>query len=123
MANFRAERLYLRVAGSLDFDPNEGIDAAEFASIMVTDSGAYDRHSLQDFTFAPFDNPRWFSAADGLKVIRLVIEELKNELVIADESKKSRIEKRIEVLHAVEDRLDLIDLKDFRFHLLARDLG
>ncbi|MDB5345679.1 MAG: hypothetical protein JWP89_4056 [Schlesneria sp.] len=43
MANFRAERLFIRVAGELDFDPNEGIDVKEFAFAMVCDGAAYDR--------------------------------------------------------------------------------
>lgn len=122
MANFRAERLFIRVAGSLDFDPNDGINAEDFAFIMVCDGGAYDRPSLQDFTFAPFDQPRWFPAADGLKVVRAVIDEMEAKLSKAEPDRKAHIENEIEVLRVVEDRLDTIDMKDYKFHFLARDL-
>lgn len=75
MANFRAERLFIRVAGVLDFDPNEGIDANVFAFATVCDADAYDQPSLQDHSFAPFDRPRWFRASHGLTTVRAVIAE------------------------------------------------
>jgi hypothetical protein len=123
MASFRAERLFIRVAGALDFDPNEGINAEDLAFIMVCDADAYDRPSLQDFTFAPFDQPRWFPAADGLSCVRVVISELETKLAAADDERKPHVENQIEVLRVVEDKLDSIDIKNFKFHFLARDLG
>ena len=122
MANFRAERLFIRVAGTLDFDPNEGISAEDFAFIKVCDRDAYDRPSLQDFTIAPFDKQRWFPASEGLATIRTVIAEMETNLRSADPQRKAHIENDIEVLRIVEDKLDSIDLKDYKFHFLARDL-
>jgi hypothetical protein len=84
---------------------------------------AYDRPSLQDYTFAPFDRPRWFRASDGLATVRAVIAEEEAMLGSASPEQRSRIEKKIAVLRAVEDKLDAIDLKDYEFHFLARDLG
>ena len=123
MANFRAERLFIRVEGALDFDPNEGIDHEEFAYIMVCDGKAYDRTSLQDYTFAPFDRPRWFRASKGLATVRAVIAEMEAERDSAEPDQKSLLEKKIEVLRVVEDKLDAIDVKDYKFYFLARDLG
>lgn len=122
MANFRAERLFIRVAGALDFDPNDGINAEEFAFAMVCDADAYDRPSLQDYAFAPFDRPRWFHASEGLATIRAVIAEETAKLVSATPEQKTHLESKIEVLRVVEDKLDAIDLKDYKFHFLARDL-
>lgn len=123
MANFRAERLFIRVAGELKFDPNEGVNAEEFAFAMLCDADAYDRASLQDYTIAPFDRPRWFRAAKGLATVRAVIAEKEAKLMSATPEQKSHLEKMIEVLRVVEDKLDAIDLKDYKFHFLARDLG
>lgn len=122
MANFRSERLFIRVAGSLDFDPNEGIDASEFAFIMVMDTDAYDRDSLRDYTFAPFDKPRWFPAAKGIATVRAVIAETEAKLSKARGEERERYEKDIALLRVVEDRLDMIDVKDYKFYFLARDL-
>lgn len=122
MANFRAERLFIRVAGNLNFDPNEGVNAEEFAFAMVCDADAYDRPSLQDYTFAPMDRPRWFRAAEGLATIRAVIAEKEAKLMSATPEQKSHLEKMIKVLRVVEDKLDAIDLKDYKFYFLARDL-
>src|ERR1041385_1565242 len=116
MANFRAERLFIRVAGSLDFDPNEGINAEEFAFAMVCDDGAFDRPSLRDYTFAPFDRPRWFKASEGLQTIRAMIKEEEAKLASATPEQRTDLESKIEVLRAVEDKLDAIDLKDYKFH-------
>lgn len=122
MANFRAERLLIRVAGALDFDPNQGINVEEFAFAMVCDANAYDRPSLQDYTFAPFDRPRWFRASEGLATVRAVITEANARLGSATPEQRTALERRIEVLRVVEDKLDVIDLKDYKFHFLARDL-
>jgi hypothetical protein len=122
MANFRAERLLIRVAGTLNFDPNEEIDAGLFAMAMICDSGAYDRPSLQDFTFAPFDRPRWFRASEGLKVVRAVIAQEVTKLQTASAEQRPHIQKMIDVLQAVEESLDRIDIKDLKFHFLAKDL-
>jgi hypothetical protein len=122
MANFRAERLFIRVAGALDFDPNDGINPEEFAFAMVCDANAYDRSSLQDFSFAPFDRARWFRASEGLATIRAVIAEEEAKLGSATPEQKTHIETKITVLRVVEDKLDAIDLKGYKFHFLARDL-
>ena len=122
MANFRAERLFIRAAGALDFDPNEGVNAEDFAFIMVCDADAYDRPSLQDFTFAPFDQPKWFPASDGLSCVRAVIAELETKLASADDERKPHVDNQIELLRVVEDKLDSIDIKDYKFHFLAQDL-
>lgn len=122
MANVRAERLFIRVAGQLEFDPNEGINAEDFASIMVCDAGAYDRPSLQDYTFAPFHRPRWFRASEGLATVRALICELEAELTTLDAERKTHIKHKIELLRVVMNKLDAVDLKDFKFYFLARDL-
>lgn len=115
MANFRAERLFIRVSGMVkDFDPNEGIDHEQFATPMCMDNGTYERRPLSEFTFAPFDTVRWFRASEGLKVVREFIEELERTPGADDET--------LTTLRAVEDRLDWIDVKGHKFHFLARDL-
>ncbi len=106
MANFRSERLFIRVAGALDFDPNEGIDVSEFAFIMVCDSDVYGRDSLRDYTFAPFDKPRWFPAAKGLATVRAIIADLEKKLSKAEPETQESLTKQIAVLRVVEDRLD-----------------
>jgi hypothetical protein len=122
MANFRAERLFIRVNGALDFDPNEGINAEEFAYAMVCDADAYDRPSLQDYSFAPFERPRWFPASKGLTVVRAVIAEEEARLHLATPEEKTEMDRKLEVLRAVEDKLNAIDLKDYKFYFLVRDL-
>ena len=124
MADFRAEQLYIRVEGMIDgFDPNEGIDADEFAFVMVRDHGSYERTPLGDFTFAPFERPRWFPAAEGLESVRGFIAELEANSKTCDEDRRVGIERDLRTLRAVEDRLDWIDVKGLRFHFIARDLG
>lgn len=123
MANFRAERLFLRIEGSIDgFDPNEGIDADQFALIMILDQNAWDRKSLGDFTFAPFDKPRYSLASEGLEVVRAVIAEHEAKLNTSNEEQREDTEKTIGVLRAVEYRLDEIDLRGMRFYFLAKDI-
>ena len=122
MANFRAERLFIRVNGALDFDPNEGINVEEFAHAMVCDADAYDRPSLQDYSFAPFERPRWFPASKGLATIRAVIAEQEARLGSAEPDEKPDIEATLAVLRVVEDKLDAIDLKDYKFYFQVRDL-
>jgi len=121
MSDFSPERLLIRVQGVLDFDPNEGINAGEFAFAMMCDADPFDRPSLRDYTFAPFDRPRWFRASEGLETIRAVIKEQEAELGSAAPEQRTRVENRIKVLRAIEDKLEAIDLKDYKFHFLARD--
>lgn len=123
MANFRAERLFIRVNGAIDFDPNEGIDVAAFADAMVDDDHAYDRASLRDFSFPPFGTPHWFPAYQGMQVVGAVIEEKEAELAKAEPTRKSYIEEQINVLQVVHQRLDAIDTKDVEFYFLIRDMG
>lgn len=123
MADFRAERLFIRVNGALNFDPNEGINVAAFADAMVDDGHAYDRPSLQEYSFAPFEVPRWFPAYQGMATVQAVIEEKENELANAEPSRKAYLEECIHVLQVVHERLDAIDTKDVEFYFLIRDLG
>jgi hypothetical protein len=123
MANFRMERLFIRVNGFIDgFDPNEGIDVAEFAFLCVRDHGTYERNPLSGFVSAPVDRPRWFRASEGLDAVRGFISELEAQLKGCDEKRRAGIERDIQTLRTVEDRLDRIDLKDLKFHFLAKDL-
>ena len=124
MADFRAERLFIRIAGAIDgFDPNQGIDADEFALLMVCDQGTHQRTPLADFTFAPFDKPRWFKAAKGLETLRAFIAELEPKFKQCNDDRARRLlERDLRTLRAVEDRLDTIDAHDLTFHFLARDL-
>jgi len=123
MANFRAERLLIRINGSIEgFDPNFGIDVVEFAHLMGNDHGTYERDPLDSFAFAPFDRPRWFSAAKGLKMIRGFIDEIELKLTGAIKLEKSKLETELFVLRAVENRLDTIDVRDLKFYFLIKDL-
>jgi hypothetical protein len=123
MANFRTERLLIRVAGSIDrFDPNEGVDASEFAFLMIRDQESYERTPLSSFANHPWDRPRWFRATEGLKVVREFIAELEAKLKSCSDDRRSAIETDLQTLRAVEDRLDIIDTHDLKFHFLARDL-
>lgn len=123
MANFRAERLFIRVAGTLDFDPNAGIDAAEFASVMMSDDAAWDRPALEDFSFAPGDIPKWWSAVEGLTTVRAVISGVEAQLGSAGGVTKAELQSNIDLLRLVEDVLDTIDMKGFKFSLSVRDLA
>ena len=123
MANFRTERLLIRVAGSIDgFDPNEGIDSEAFALLMICDQDSFDRTPLSHFTSSPFDRPRWFRAAEGLDVVREFIREIEGKLQKGKDDQTKGLEEKLVVLRAVEDRLDTIDVHDLKFHFIARDL-
>ena len=126
MANFRAERLFIRIDGSIDgFDPSGGIDVAEFAFLSARDLRTLDRLPLREFSAPSFGKPRWFPAQKGLKVIRDFIGELEAKLAKSapdDGEGRARIERDIATLRAVEDRLDTIDTHDLRFYFLERDL-
>lgn len=121
MANFREERLFIRVSGALDFDPNEGIDHEEFMSILESDQGTLDRPSLQEYRRAPFEAPIWVSAAEGLQTTRAVRNELEAKLESASADRKDDIHKSIQTLDVVIERLDSIDMNDLNFYFLTRD--
>jgi hypothetical protein len=90
---------------------------------MITDQVTYHRTPLSHFTSNPFDRPRWFSAAEGLKVVREFIDELEAKLEKCDDDEKARLQLKLQVLRAVDDRLDTIDTHDLKFHFVARDLN
>ena len=125
MANFRTERLFIRVNGSIDgFDPNEGIDVVTFANIMIDDQDSYGRPSLADFTFAPFDRPKWFPAAKGLQAVRELAAKVETKFQGCDDDLQlERLQNELQTLRAVEDRLDIVDTHDLKFCFLARDLA
>lgn len=125
MANFRAERLFIRIQEPIDgFDPNQGIDVEEFAWTMVCDQKALERDSLSKFTIGPGDKPRWFPAEAGLKVVRACLAEVGEKAANAElELQKQGLQNKIAMLKAVENRLDTIDTYDRKFYFQARDLG
>lgn len=127
MANFRCERLLV----ILD-EPVRGlnhlaaVDAEEFAchfsDQIAEDAGLV---PLGDFTFAPFDRPRWSRAAKGLATVRGLIgiygrwiEQGSNPQSLATQV----VEMMLEVMRQVEAVLDAADSADRRFYLAARDL-
>lgn len=126
MANFRVERLFIRIDGSIDgFDPSGGIDVAEFAYLSARDLGTVERLPLREFSAPPFGKPRWFPAQKGLKVVHRFIGELEAKLAKTasdDGEGRVRIERDIATLRTVEDRLDIIDTHELRFYFLERDL-
>src|SRR5436305_13914535 len=118
MSNFRMERAFRRVDGSIDgFDPNQGINPEDFANAVFADQRFFDRPPLSTFVFAPFDRPRWFPAPESLQVVRARLAELAKQ---SDDGGQTLC-RDVEVLTAVENRLDRIDTHDLKFYFLARD--
>lgn len=122
--DFQAKRLFIRLAEPIDgFDPNEGIDAFAFASLMVRDQGDAGRQRLGQFTFAPFHPPRWFPAAEGRQAVLGYIDLLETQIERSkDAQQRSALAVDLETLRVVEKRLDAIEAHDGRFYFLADDL-
>jgi hypothetical protein len=128
MANFRCERLFV----VLD-DPVPGlnhlkaVDPVEFAWHFSDDHAAQAGLTpLGDFTFAPFERPRWQPAAKGLETVRGLIAlyrgwlaEGRNPYGFAEDV----LATKLGVLGQVEAVLDAADSRDRRFYLAAKDLA
>ena len=128
MANFRMERLFVMLDGPVPgLDHTKGIDAVEFAwhnsnqhaeSLGVT--------PLDAFTFAPFEEPEWSDASEGLKTVR-ALRSLYAEWIAKGKNpyqyRPDVITKKNAVLETVEEVLATADSLGRRFFLAARDLG
>ncbi|MBC8876265.1 MAG: hypothetical protein H8E44_43110 [Planctomycetes bacterium] len=122
MTHFKTRKLLIRAAGALDeFDPNEGIEATHFASLMVRQRPVYGNTRLSKFTFAPFHRPRWFAAAEGIEAVEGYIDSLEIDLKYGRERDPEATKRDLETLRAVKDRLDTLEDRGLRFYLLARD--
>ena len=120
MTNFQTRRLFIRVAGAPDeFDPNEGIEATQFATLMARQ--VYGAARLSKFTFAPFHRPRWFAAAEGIEAVEEYIDSLEINLRYGREENPESTEHDLETLRTVKERLDTLEARGLKFHFLARD--
>ncbi len=111
--DFRAKRLVIRIQQPVGgFDPNEGVDGDHFASLMLDDC-----YQVADFALTPFDQPTWFAASAGLRAIRRPIEIRESRLKYGDE--RPPLERDLEVLRAIESRLEEIERRGLKFHFMA----
>src|SRR5947209_5854967 len=128
MANFRCERLYVMldepVPGLNHFN---AVDPVEFAWLDSDNDAAYlGLPPLSNYTFAPFEKPKWRPAANGLKTIRGLIELYQEWLTNGSNEygwSNGTLSKKVEVLAQVESILDAADSRDRRFYFAAKDLG
>ncbi|EAQ81041.1 hypothetical protein [Blastopirellula marina] len=124
MANFRCERILLRINEMIrDFDPNAGLNHEELAwSLGFEHDYEPGEPQMWDFVSGPGERPRWHSALKGLNVLRQLIDRLEQKSTAAPESSDTT-QKQIEALRSLEDKLDTIDTYDRKFSLLAKDLA
>ena len=112
MANFRVERIFIRVSDYVDFDPNKDLDPVKVADLYHIGSG------LIELTMTPYRAHRWFTAAAGLKIVRELIEDLSS----SKSAKKSSNAAFLITARQLELQLQKINDSDVKFHLLARDM-
>ena len=128
MANFRCERLFVMLDEPVPgLNHLKAIDPVEFAWLHSDDHAEQAGLTpLGDFTFAPFERPRWQPAARGLKTVRGLIDlyrgwlaQGQNPYGYADEV----LTTNLRVLGQVEAVLKAADSRDRRFYLAAKDLS
>ena len=124
MANFRAERLFIRV------------DEGEIVALIKSGRQRF-RVRARRFairtclavTCLPTSHSghRQAAVVSGERrtqrrpVAR--IAELESNVKAASKPKQAALQQQLDVLHAVEDRLDIADSHDRKFHFLVRDLA
>ncbi len=124
MANFRTERVYLRVEDPLErFDPNAGIVAEDLADAVLNDPGESDNGSLSVFLLTPIDQPRWFASSAGAQAVHRRLEAVRQELLgpLTDIQRSGR-ERQQRALEGALERLAELRAAGRRFLLRARDL-
>jgi hypothetical protein len=121
--NFRASRLFIRVSPPIPgFEPNQGIDAARYAAIMLRTQGHAGGRWLGELTFAPFHEPRWISPADGLEAVEGSIQFHESKMERArDTEERLSFQRDLELLHTVQECLHTLQKHGRTFYLLAQD--
>ena len=127
MANFRLERLFLMLDGPVPgLDPRKPIDAVEFAwhnSNQLAESLGV--ASLDTFTFAPFEEPEWNDASEGLSTVRALRSQYTDWITKGSnpyQYSEDVLAKKSAVLQKVDEALTAADALGRRFYLAARDL-
>lgn len=128
MANFRMERLFVMldepVPGLNHF---KAIDPEEFAwhgTNLVADQLGIAR--LDEFTFAPFQKPRWHSCAEGLETVNALLDkhrEWRNAETNPFDYGPEVLDEKITILTQLQSVLQAADSLDRRFYLAAKDLA
>jgi hypothetical protein len=128
MADFRLERLFVILDQPIPgIDHLKAVDAVEFAwhgTNFIADQLGVRR--LDEFTYAPFDQPNWHACGEGLQSLRPILKQYHewlergtNPYGYADHTLKEKVV----VLAEVEKLLDAADALDRQFYFAARDLA
>ncbi|WP_165070368.1 hypothetical protein [Paludisphaera rhizosphaerae] len=128
MANFRCERLFVMLEDPVPgLNHLKAVDPVEFAWLGSDDDAErLGLTPLGDFTFAPYERPKWQPAAKGLKTIRGLIDLYRGWLAQGSNPygyTEEVLKKKLAVLSQVETVLDAADSRDRRFYLAAKDLS
>ncbi len=127
MANFRMERLFVRLDEPVPgLDHLKAIDPVAFSMHYSNEHAeSLGLEPLDAFTFAPFERPRWFPAEQGLHTVRGLLELYgrwrasgQNPYGISAEA----LDRRIVSMSSVATVLEAAAALGRRFHLQARDL-
>ncbi len=113
--DFQVSHLSIRVSKDLsDFNPNDGIDPAEFAKVL--------KHGIApgSFAYAKFHKPRWHSPKEGIDGVEKSTTHLL-QVSGQPECRKMDCEALLKVLHAVKAKLIRADELGLKFYFLATD--
>jgi|GEM_PF-3911161 len=128
MANFRMERLFVMLDEPVPgLDHTKAIDAVEFAwhnsNQHAERLGVAPLHT---FTFAPFEQPEWYDASEGLTTVR-ALRSLYADWIAKGTNpfqyREDVLAKKAAVLQKVEEVLTAADSLGRKFYLIARELA
>jgi hypothetical protein len=128
MANFRCERIFVVLDEPVPgLDHLRAIDPVELAWLHSdNDAIANGVQPLRDFSFAPFERPRWRPASEGLATVRALITLYEKWLQRGEDPygcKPTVLQNKLVVLRQLQSVLDAADTRDRKFYLAVRDLA
>lgn len=119
--NFRVRHLTIQTSRTIvDFDPNAKIDPALFAELLEAEVQYTGQSRINRFVSAPFHEPRWTAAHDGVLAVDEYVDYLERYIKTA-RFKAVNLEPRIQTLRTCIEVLEKIETHGLDFYLLAHD--
>jgi hypothetical protein len=127
MANFRLERLFVILDEPVPgIDHLKAVDPVEFAWHLSNEiAEQLGVTPFDEFTYAPFQRPKWHEPDEGLKTARGLLDQYRKWLEAGTNPymyPSETLKNKIIVLEQVEDVLTAASSLDRQFYLAAKDL-